>query len=54
MFAWRADGKELSYLAPDNKIMAVEVTTGTAFEAGEPRVLFQPPLGALVSATNGE
>src|SRR5262245_39863431 len=55
MFGWRADGKELWYLAPDNKIMAVAVTiTGNAFNAGEPRLLLQPPPGALLTATNGE
>jgi hypothetical protein len=55
MFAWGADGKELWYLAPDSKIMAVAVTTTrNAFRAGEPRLLLQPPPGALLTATNGE
>jgi eukaryotic-like serine/threonine-protein kinase len=38
---WRSDGKELFYLAPDSKIMAVPVTTGTNFDAQTPTVLFQ-------------
>jgi eukaryotic-like serine/threonine-protein kinase len=38
---WRGDGKELFYLAPDGKIMAVSVTTGASFDAGTPAVLFQ-------------
>ena len=38
---WRGDGKELFYLAPDGKIMAVSVTTGASFDAGTPTVLFQ-------------
>jgi len=42
---WRRDGKELFYLTPDRKLMAVEVkatTTGRpAFEMGAPKVLFQ-------------
>jgi hypothetical protein len=37
---WRGDGKELFYLAPDDKVMAVEVGTGAAFEAGTPQALF--------------
>ncbi len=38
---WRGDGKELFYLAPDRKLMAVEVKTGTGFEASIARPLFQ-------------
>ena len=39
---WRSDGKELYYLAPDGKLMAVPVSTnGGSFEPGTPTVLFQ-------------
>ncbi|MFZ1053678.1 MAG: protein kinase [Candidatus Sulfotelmatobacter sp.] len=38
---WRSDGRELFYLAPDGKIMAVPVTTGANFDAGAPVALFQ-------------
>jgi serine/threonine protein kinase/Tol biopolymer transport system component len=39
---WRRDGKELFYLSPDRKMMAVEVkATATSFETGRPRELFQ-------------
>jgi eukaryotic-like serine/threonine-protein kinase len=38
---WRSDGRELFYLAPDGKIMAVPVTTGANFDAGSPVALFQ-------------
>jgi Tol biopolymer transport system component len=41
---WRHDGRELFYLAPDGKLMAVPVTSGTTFQAGSPSVLFQSPL----------
>jgi Tol biopolymer transport system component len=41
---WRGDGKELFYLAPDRKLMAVTVTTGTTFEVGSPHPLFQTTL----------
>ncbi len=38
---WRRDGKELFFLSPDKKLMAVPVKAGTAFEFGQPTVLFQ-------------
>jgi serine/threonine protein kinase len=38
---WRHDGKELFYLSPDGKIMAIAVSTGTTFDAGVPAPLFQ-------------
>jgi eukaryotic-like serine/threonine-protein kinase len=38
---WRGDGKELFYLGPDRRMMAVEVkTAGGRFEPGTPRALF--------------
>lgn len=42
---WRRDGKELYYLMPDNKLMAVDVnTTSATFQAGIPKELFQAQL----------
>ena len=42
---WRHDGKELYYLGPDGKLMAVEVdTTAATFQAGIPKELFQTQL----------
>ncbi len=39
---WRGDGRELYYLAPDNRLMAVPVSaTGSAVELGAARALFQ-------------
>jgi Tol biopolymer transport system component len=38
---WHGGGKELFYLAPDRKLMAVEVKAGSGFQAGRPRPLFQ-------------
>jgi Tol biopolymer transport system component len=38
---WRGDGKELFYLAPDGKLMAVLVTAGANLDAGAPVILFQ-------------
>jgi Tol biopolymer transport system component len=41
---WRRDGKELYYLAPDGKMMAVPVTsTATTFQPGAAVALFQAP-----------
>ncbi|NOT27648.1 MAG: hypothetical protein HOP16_16295 [Acidobacteria bacterium] len=37
---WRADGRELFYLAADGTMMAVPVGAGRSFEAGPPRALF--------------
>jgi len=44
---WRRDGKELFYVAPDHKLMAVEVngSSGT-FEVGIPRALFDLRIGS--------
>ena len=38
---WRRDGKELFYLAPPNKIMAAEVSTGAVFKAAPAKLLFE-------------
>jgi len=46
---WRRDGKELYYVSPDRKLMAVEVAAGPAFQAGVPKALFQaPPSGEMI------
>jgi Tol biopolymer transport system component len=37
---WRRDGKELCYLAPDGKLMAVDITPGAEISPGIPRLLF--------------
>ena len=38
---WRGDGKELFYVAPDQKVMAVEVNaTAQSFDRGAPQPLF--------------
>jgi serine/threonine protein kinase/WD40 repeat protein len=38
---WRRDGRELFYIAPDQKLMAASIKTSTTFEAGSPVELFQ-------------
>ncbi|MFN0096220.1 MAG: protein kinase domain-containing protein [Dehalococcoidia bacterium] len=51
---WRADGKELYFVAPDATMMAVPVTaSGTSFEAGTPMPLFATGLedGAVSGAS---
>jgi Tol biopolymer transport system component len=47
---WRADGKELFYIGPDNTIMAVDVHEGpSTIQFGTPRRLFQVPIAVLAS-----
>ncbi len=42
---WRRDGKELFFLSPDEKLMAVDVNTaGASLQAGIPKELFQTQL----------
>ena len=48
---WRRDGKELFYLAPDGKLMAVLVRAGATFEAGTPAPLFQAQTFSLAIST---
>ena len=48
---WRSDGKELFYLAPDSKMMAVPVKTGANFDAGTPAALFQANPRELVATS---
>ena len=38
--AWRGDGEELFYLAPDGSLMAVPIKRSTTFDAGTPTRLF--------------
>jgi Tol biopolymer transport system component len=38
---WRRDGKELFYIAGDQKMMAVDVNSAGGFKAGVPQPLFQ-------------
>ena len=38
--AWRKDGKEIFYLSPDGKMMAVPVKTQPSFQVGKPTELF--------------
>lgn len=40
---WSADGKELYYLTPEWKVVAVPVTNNPVFQAGTPKLLFQVP-----------
>ena len=46
---WRRDGKELYFIAPDRKLMAVEVKLGATFEMGTPAPLFQTQVSSFGS-----
>ena len=45
---WRRDGKELFYLALDQRLMSVAVKAGPSFEAGIPQPLFQTSITSAV------
>ncbi len=49
---WRRDGKELFYLAPDNKLMAVDIQSGKGFEAGVPKSLLEVRVGGVAALRN--
>jgi len=46
---WSGDGKMLYYLAPDRKVMAVEITPNSGFGASVPKALFQAPIFSTTS-----
>ena len=50
---WSRDGKELFYLAPDQRLMAVAVKGDSAPEVGAPRPLFETRMFGGVRATVG-
>jgi len=51
---WRRDGKELFYLAPDRKIMAVEVNgAGPTFVSGIPKPLFEAHVSTIFPGGGG-
>ena len=45
---WSGDGREILYLTPAGKLMAVPVTTGATFTAGRPAPLFSVRLAPIV------
>jgi eukaryotic-like serine/threonine-protein kinase len=55
MARWRSDGKELVFISAEGAIMSVDVTATTAFQASQPKQLFQLPSSvlALGGATPG-
>jgi hypothetical protein len=47
---WRADGKEVYYLAPDLRLMAAAVVVqGSSIAPGTPEALFQTHVATLVN-----
>jgi serine/threonine protein kinase len=49
---WRGDGKELFYISPDRKVMAIDIDLGARVEVGSPRTLFQTRILPLIEARN--
>jgi Tol biopolymer transport system component len=43
MVHWRGDGRQLAYLAPDGRVMTVDISS-PQFSARSPRFLFQSPI----------
>jgi hypothetical protein len=46
---WRADSKQLFYVAPSSQMMAVDIDTSKGFQSGTPKRLFTTPPAALTS-----
>ena len=46
--AWRADGKELFYLAPDRYLMGVPIDVGSSPQPGTPQRLFDAAVSSSV------
>jgi hypothetical protein len=49
---WRADGKEIFYMAPSGMLMAVPVSSDNGFSTGAPAPLFQIHGRAPISSTD--
>jgi hypothetical protein len=49
---WRADGKEVFYIAPTGMLMAVPVESGAGFSTGAPAPLFQVHARAPISSSD--
>jgi Tol biopolymer transport system component len=50
---WRRDGKEIYYIAPDSKLMAVEVKMTPQFEHSVPKPLFQTRIFGVYGSMAG-
>ena len=51
---WRRDGREIFYLSPDNRLMAVPIrlpVSGAMIEIGTPIALFSAPPGSQYTAS---
>jgi hypothetical protein len=46
---WRRDGKELFFIAPDRRLMAVDTKLGATFSMGTPHALFQTQVSGFMS-----
>ena len=49
---WRGDSKEIFYIGPGGKLMAVPVNSGSVFATGTPAPLFQIRGRAPISSTD--
>jgi eukaryotic-like serine/threonine-protein kinase len=52
---WRRDGREVYYVGPSNRVMAVPIAmTGTEVKAGTPAALFTGPAGGFLASPDGQ
>ncbi len=52
---WRADGRELFYLSPDDRLMSSSIrVSGSTIEAGMPVALFSKPEGPYIASSDGQ
>ena len=45
---WRADGKELFYIGPDQTLMSTEISTSPEFKPAVPKPLFKVPSNRIL------
>jgi hypothetical protein len=50
--SWSKDGKELFFVALDDKLMAARVSTGSSFSSGAPEALFPTAMALDVVVAN--
>lgn len=52
---WRRDGRELTYLAPDNRVMALPIeVSGSTIRPGAPVNLFAAQPGGFLMSSDGQ
>jgi dipeptidyl aminopeptidase/acylaminoacyl peptidase len=50
---WAPNGRELFYVDPDGRIVAVPIEAGSGFRAGNPQVIVEGPFATILPGVNG-